>query len=32
MLIEPGSFRTLTDMVNNETKGKGRVESMGNAS
>ncbi|WVR08348.1 SBDS family rRNA metabolism protein [Kwoniella sp. DSM 27419] len=28
--INPGSFRTLTDLVNNETKGKGRVEVMGN--
>ncbi|WWC73376.1 SBDS family rRNA metabolism protein [Kwoniella pini CBS 10737] len=28
--INPGSFRTITDLVNNETKGKGRVEVMGN--
>jgi len=27
--INPSAFRTLTDMVNDETKGKGRVESMG---
>ncbi|WWD20003.1 SBDS family rRNA metabolism protein [Kwoniella shandongensis] len=27
--INPSSFRTLTDLVNTETKGKGRVESMG---
>ena len=27
--INPSSFRMLTDMVNDETKGKGRVESMG---
>ncbi|OWZ33637.1 SBDS family rRNA metabolism protein [Cryptococcus neoformans C23] len=27
--INPSTFRTLTDLVNNETKGKGRVESMG---
>ncbi|RXK35955.1 SBDS family rRNA metabolism protein [Tremella mesenterica] len=27
--IEPGAFRKLTDLVINETKGKGRVESMG---
>ena len=27
--INPSSFRILTDMVNDETKGKGRVESMG---
>lgn len=29
--IDPGAFRTLTELVNNETKGKGRVESMGSA-
>ncbi|WVQ76215.1 SBDS family rRNA metabolism protein [Cryptococcus sp. DSM 104548] len=29
--INPSNFRTLTDLVNNETKGKGRVESMGSA-
>ncbi|WWC93151.1 SBDS family rRNA metabolism protein [Kwoniella dendrophila CBS 6074] len=28
--ISPGAFRTITDLVNNETKGKGRVEVMGN--
>jgi len=27
--INPSAFRTLTDLVNTETKGKGRVESMG---
>lgn len=27
--INPSAFRTLTDMVNSETKGQGRVESMG---
>ncbi|WVQ80251.1 SBDS family rRNA metabolism protein [Cryptococcus sp. DSM 104549] len=27
--INPSNFRTLTDLINNETKGKGRVESMG---
>lgn len=30
--INPSAFRTLTDLVNDETKGKGRVESMGSAS
>lgn len=29
--INPASFRLLTDLVNDETKGKGRVESMGSA-
>ncbi|ORX35373.1 35S primary transcript processing-related protein [Kockovaella imperatae] len=29
--IDPSAFRTLTDLVNTETKGKGRVESMGSA-
>ncbi|RSH77822.1 uncharacterized protein EHS24_002882 [Apiotrichum porosum] len=28
--ISPSSFRAITDLVNDETKGKGRVESMGN--
>lgn len=32
MQVEPGSFKTLSDLVANETKGKGRVESMGTAS
>ncbi|KAK4687806.1 ribosome maturation protein SDO1, partial [Tremellales sp. Uapishka_1] len=27
--ISPSAFRALTDLVNDETKGKGRVESMG---
>ncbi|KAL7422921.1 hypothetical protein Q5752_002218 [Cryptotrichosporon argae] len=27
--IDPSAFRALTDLVNNESKGKGRVESMG---
>jgi ribosome maturation protein SDO1 len=27
--INPSAFRVLTDLVNDETKGKGRVESMG---
>ncbi|WVF68851.1 SBDS family rRNA metabolism protein [Kwoniella sp. CBS 6097] len=27
--INPGAFRTITDLVNNETRGKGRVEVMG---
>lgn len=27
--INPSSFRAITDLVGNETKGKGRVESMG---
>jgi hypothetical protein len=26
----PAAFRALTDLVAHETKGKGRVESMGN--
>ena len=28
--IDPSAFRTLSDMISDETKGKGRVESMGN--
>ncbi|GFZ48842.1 Ribosome maturation protein sdo1 [Saitozyma sp. JCM 24511] len=31
MQIDPSAFRTLTDLVSNESKGKGRVESMGSA-
>ena len=27
--IDPSAFRVLVDLVNDETKGKGRVESMG---
>lgn len=29
--INPSAFRMLTDLINAETKGKGRVESMGSA-
>ena len=29
--IDPSAYRILTDLVNTETKGKGRVESMGSA-
>jgi ribosome maturation protein SDO1 len=29
--LNPAAYRSLTDLVNDETKGKGRVESMGSA-
>jgi ribosome maturation protein SDO1 len=28
MLIDPGSFRVLTDLLQKETKGKGRMETL----
>ncbi|KAI9634182.1 35S primary transcript processing-related protein [Dioszegia hungarica] len=28
MQVEPGAFKTLSDLISNETKGKGRVESL----
>ncbi|WVO18400.1 SBDS family rRNA metabolism protein [Cryptococcus depauperatus] len=30
--INPSNFKTLTDIINNETKGKGRIESLGSVS
>ena len=29
MKVDPSAYKTLTDLVSAETKGKGRVESMG---